>query len=258
MRRTLLAITAALSALGAGVLVPAQAITNGAPDDGAHPYVGLMAAYDDGGAFLWTCSGSFLDEDTFLTAGHCTELPAVTVKIWLGDGPLNPRLPMAGEGTPLTHPEYDPNDFTAHDLGVVELAQPVQGLDEFAELPGLDELDALTPSVQTTFTAVGYGLTRSSTPQADRYQDPKTRMVAHPRLLKINHRETGDGSFVVSANAKTGGTCAGDSGGPVLLEDSDVVAGVVSYGKNPLCGGQSGVYRVDRADDLDWLAEFAS
>jgi hypothetical protein len=30
---------------------------------------------------------------------------------------------------------------------------------------------------------------------------------------------------------------------------------VTSYGLNPTCGGTGGVYRLDRSDDLDWLAD---
>jgi hypothetical protein len=36
-----------------------------------------------------------------------------------------------------------------------------------------------------------------------------------------------------------------------------VIGGVTSFGLNWACGGTGGVYRVDKADDLDWLyAEF--
>lgn len=50
-----------------------------------------------------------------------------------------------------------------------------------------------------------------------------------------------------------GGTCFGDSGGPNFLGDTNVVAGVTSFGLNSTCGGTGGVYRVDRSDDLDRL-----
>jgi hypothetical protein len=46
---------------------------------------------------------------------------------------------------------------------------------------------------------------------------------------------------------------AGDSGGPNFVGTSNVIAGVTSYGLNTTCAGTGGVYRVDRADDLDWL-----
>ena len=55
----------------------ASAITDGELDGDGHPYVGLMVALDDDGNPLWRCSGTLLSEDLFLTAGHCTEAPAV-------------------------------------------------------------------------------------------------------------------------------------------------------------------------------------
>ena len=63
----------------------------------------------------------------------------------------------------------------------------------------------------------------------------------------------GDFSLLLSNNASTGGTCFGDSGGPNFLGDSNVVAGVTSFGLNGNCAGTGGVYRVDRGWNLDWL-----
>jgi secreted trypsin-like serine protease len=80
------------------------------------------------------------------------------------------------------------------------------------------------------------------------------RMLATPHLVQINTPGfTGDFSLLLSNNASTGGTCFGDSGGPNFIGDSNVVGGVTSFGLNGSCGGTGGVYRVDRADDLDWL-----
>jgi secreted trypsin-like serine protease len=103
------------------------------------------------------------------------------------------------------------------------------------------------------FTAVGYGL-QASSPVPSHNQALRTRMVAYPHLIQINSPGfTGDFSIMLSNNAHTGGTCFGDSGGPNFIGDSNVVAGVTSYGLNGNCAGTGGVYRVDRADDLEWL-----
>jgi hypothetical protein len=59
----------------------------------------------------------------------------------------------------------------------------------------------------------------------------RTRYVANPRLIQINTPGfTGDFSLLLSNNANTGGTYFGDSGGPNFLGDSNVVAGVTSFG----------------------------
>jgi secreted trypsin-like serine protease len=108
-----------------------------------------------------------------------------------------------------------------------------------------------------TFTAVGYGR-QMSFPTAAAWKSValRLRMVAHPHLLQINTGFTGDGSLMLSNNAATGGTCFGDSGGPNFLGTSNVVAAVTSFGLNSTCAGTGGVYRVDRADDLAWIATF--
>ncbi|MEA2660824.1 MAG: hypothetical protein QOH08_396, partial [Chloroflexota bacterium] len=61
MRRILLALTSA--AMFAGVLVmPVAAITNDYAKDFDHPFVGLIAFYDQSGVFQHRCSGSLLND----------------------------------------------------------------------------------------------------------------------------------------------------------------------------------------------------
>jgi len=141
-------------------------------------------------------------------------------------------------------------------LGVVVLDEPVV-MDEYGALPELNQLDAYKTQrgqQKVTFTAVGYGL-QESFPDAAAWQENnlRIRMVAHPKLNQINGGLVGDFSLLLSNNAHTGGTCFGDSGGPNFIGDSNVIAGVTSFGLNGNCAGTGGVYRVDRADDLDWL-----
>jgi len=129
--------------------------------------------------------------------------------------------------------------------------------DEYGVLPQLNQLDPLAKrrgKQDVTFTAVGYGLQKSF-PDAAAWKNSalRIRMVAHPRLIQINGGLVGDYSLLLSNNAHTGGTCFGDSGGPNFIGTSNVIAGVTSFGLNGNCAGTGGVYRVDRADDLDWL-----
>jgi hypothetical protein len=253
--------------LGAGLVMTTGvlAVTDGEPDGNRHPYVGLMVAQDDKGAPLWRCSGTLLSERVFLTAGHCTEAPAAHVEIWF-DADVEHFIPANGYpntgdvgGTPYTHPKYNPNAFFLYDMGVVVLDKPFY-LAQYGALPKLNELDRMTKTrgqQDVTFTAVGYGL-QESFPDAASWQEnnQRIRMLATPRLLQINTGFTGDGSLLLSNNAHTGGTCFGDSGGPNFIGNSNVVAGVTSFGLNGTCAGTGGVYRVDRSDDLEFLATF--
>jgi V8-like Glu-specific endopeptidase len=246
------------------LLAPAAgAITDGQLDGSRHPYVGLMVAQDQDGTPLWRCSGTLLSSRLFLTAGHCTESPAAHVEIWF-DADVQAGIPQNGYpndgdvgGTPYTHPQYDPNAFYLHDLGVVVLDRAVR-MSKYGKLPSLDQLDALKPGSSTIFTAVGYGL-QTAFPDAASWKEEaaRVRMYAEPQLVQINTGFTGDGSLVLSNNTNTGGTCFGDSGGPNFVGRTNVVGGVTSFGLNGTCGGTGGVYRVDRSDDLNWLATFS-
>lgn len=245
-----------------GVAAPAIAIKYGGLDGEGHPYVGLMVAQDADGNPLWRCSGTLLSSTVFLTAGHCTEAPAAHVEIWF-DADVESGIPANGYpntgdvgGTPYTHPQYDPNAFFLHDLGVVVLDRRFKRR-EYGVLPELGVLDKLATErglQDVTFTAVGYGLQFINPVFVE---SARVRMFSSPHLVQINTPGfTGDFSILLSNNHSTGGTCFGDSGGPNFIGTSNVVGGVTSFGINGNCAGTGGVYRVDTADDLDWLATF--
>ena len=279
MRRLIASLAVLAAALAIGI-VPASAITDGVPDQNGHPYVGLMVAKNAAGVPQWRCSGTLLSATIFLTAGHCAEAPAAQVEIWFDSGypnqiPLAAGYPAAGAnpcagitgypctgdatGTPFTHPQYDPNAFYLHDLGVVRLSSP-ETKASYGALPQLNVLDSLKSKKgqqDRTFTAVGYGLQKSFPDTASwKNQALRVRMVATPKLISVNTGIVGDFSIILSNNSSTGGTCFGDSGGPNFIGTSNVVGAVTSFGKNGNCAGQGGAYRVDKSDDLDWLATF--
>jgi secreted trypsin-like serine protease len=145
-----------------------------------------------------------------------------------------------------------------HDVGVVILEEPgVPNLPVYGALPSANQLDAMATrrsQQDVTFTAVGYGLQRINPVFVEQ---ERIRMVAHPHLIQINVPGfVGDFSLLLSNNHSTGGTCFGDSGGPNFLGDSNVVAGVTSFGINGNCAGTGGVFRMDRQNVLDFVNSF--
>ena len=253
-------------ALAFGTLGTAHAITDGAPDGTGHPHVGLLV-FDIGANPAWRCSGTLLSPTVLLTAGHCTD-GATGGRVWFEDDVRNAFSLGYPRGGPTsiefssihTHPQFGEGSFVLHDVGVVILSRPVT-VATYGVLPAANQLDALKVrrgQQDVTFTAVGYGLQKSF-PDAVSYKDQaiRLRMVANPHLLQINVPGfTGDFSLLLSNNAATGGTCFGDSGGPNFLGNSNVVAGVTSFGINTNCAGTGGVFRMDRQNVLDFVNSF--
>ena len=245
----------------------AFAITDGELDGEDHPNVVLLIM-DVGGEPTWRCSATLLSPTVVLTAGHCTsnypDEPFTGMRIFTESDVQNGdnTYPYAGGPNSIeaaewyAHPLYETAPFLYHDVGVVILEEPYY-LDEYGVLPEVDQLDQLKTRrgrQNTTFTAVGYGLQQINPVFV---QSEKIRMVAEPRLIQINVPGfTGDFSLLLSNNHSTGGTCFGDSGGPNFLGDSNVVAGVTSFGINGNCAGTGGVFRMDRQNVLDFVSLF--
>jgi secreted trypsin-like serine protease len=291
---------------------PASAIVGGAADASEHPYVGQLLFYvpttedprfdDPGGWFK--CTGTLIDADTVVTAGHCTYAVGVEgsapanplhggTDVWfsVSEAPDTSVLPLSSTFVPdrnedrytewsaaldasddwaeaestFTHPEYVDEAFLLHDVGVVELSEPIL-LPEYGSLPEVDYLDRYTGSAKerARFESVGYGLEGSS---------PKTsiggdiRKKADRRLISFKGAYGYRDISVVFSHAQggstTGGTCFGDSGGPTFdtststIEAQNLIVAVTSFGLNQNCKA-SGSYRIDQPDDIAFLLDPAS
>lgn len=265
----LLSLGAALGACDTPTTVPVEPIaarpvqiTDGTVDGNRHPAV-VLIIMDVAGEPAFRCSGTLISPTVVLTAGHCAGEPGefsglrVFTESDVENGDNN--YPFRGPNTIeakkwASHPQYTNAAFFLHDVGVVVLSKAVKlAGNQYGQLPSVNQLDALKPSSATTFTAVGYGLQLINPVfvQAD-----LIRMLATPHLVQINTGFTGNFSLMLSNNASTGGTCFGDSGGPNYLGNSNVIAGVTSFGLNGSCGGTGGVFRVDRQNVLDFVNGF--
>ncbi len=272
-KKTPFALLIVITVLAIAVSI-AGAITDGELDGEDHPHVVLLLMETESGA-MYRCSATLLSPTVALTAGHCTsnygyieeEGDYSAMRVFTEsdvDGGDN-NYPYAGNNSVeavswAAHPDYETDAFYVHDVGIVILEEPgVVGLEEYGTLPEVDQFDDLPMPAgrnnKTWFTSVGYGLQAIFTTEEQwELQSERIRMVAHPFLLQLNVPGiTGDFSLLLSNNHATGGTCFGDSGGPNFLGDTNIVAGVTSFGTNANCAGIGGVYRTDRADVQDFI-----
>lgn len=281
MRRKLAFAVFSVIVVLAIAVSPVAAITGNWVDDFEHPFVGLIVFYDENDVFLGRCSGSLLDPYNFLTAGHCvpdatraiiyfqqdaganydpaTELDPVTgYPEFCAAGTLGVACATSDEIYSYGFPQPLPN---THDVALVVLDQPIN-LPEYGQLPEAGHLDQLATARGTrnvTFTVSGYGLTYKN-----EEHNGKPNISFRERLMALstltNLRSAINDGFNVQTQgngAGRGGTCNGDSGGPVFHGgyESNLIVAVTSFGLNELCRGTDFAYRVDQPDVLAWLAE---
>ncbi len=276
--RTKFLIVAAVAVLMLVMVAPAAAVQYGQPDGNGHPYVGLVSFHNAAGVPLWRCTGTLVSSTVFLTAAHCTEPPAAKAVIWFSPGPIplgdwggsgtscagKTGYPCTGDasGTPHPHPGWTggltiPN---THDVGVVVLDAPYP-MAQYGKLAPLGYLDTLATKrglQNTEFTVVGYGL-QSVKP---RYSAIRERMVGTVSLVNLRSALTDGYNLHYSSNPGLGdgpgGTCFGDSGGPVFHtgDSGKVIVAVNSFVLNSNCKGAGFGYRTDTTDALNFLAGY--
>lgn len=279
MRRLLILIATVLALLTVGA-PSAQAITGNFEPDFEHEYVGLVVFYDENGEFLWRCSGSLLTDRVFLTAGHCADLGegAVSARVYFEQDaganydPVTQVDPVSGypeTGGITAHTLYSygfanfagfPNTL---DVGLVILDAPVQtvypNIDTYASLAAAGTLDAYGTGPQATVTVSGYGLTYTNPAKTISY---RSRLMAETFITNLVSRNTAGFNVQLATNpgGGRGGTCFGDSGGPVLLDDTDVIVAVNSYvlgQRITTCKGTAFAYRTDQQLVIDWILAHA-
>jgi len=264
---------------------PVFAITGNFVEDNQHPYVGLVVFYDANGEFLWRCTGTLISNWTLLTAGHCadTEGGAVTARVYFQqDAGVNydpatqidpvtgyPEYCAAGtEGTlcfeASTILNYDyPGSLrlpNTHDVGLVILDEPANlGYAELPEENFLNQFATARGTQDVLFTVSGYGLTYKEQPHNGKPNISfRERLMAEATLVNLNSALNAGFNLQTSGNGSgKGGTCNGDSGGPVFFggieSESDLVVAVTSFGLNALCRGTDFAYRIDQPDVLAWI-----
>lgn len=292
-------VVAAMVAILFATAAPGGAITYGEPDAGEHPYVGFIIYWVPAEKSWFSCSGTLLDADTFLTAAHCTYGIGTNgvergtqggTDVWatfkeenvLDGFPPRSDFDTAEElysarrawldanddfisGTAYHHDAYDNfREFPEnYDVGVVELSATGHGVTAFGALADLGTAEELAGDTgrgrnNVVVENVGYGI-QSVEPHP---MDVESRFKSTSRIVEVNGNISEGGNLHTLNNPSEtggrGGTCFGDSGGPVFVNDTNRVVAVVSFGFSGTCHGADYSWRVDTVDSYDFVVPFLS
>src|SRR5262245_2421259 len=249
---------------------PVAAITDGQRDE-VHTDVGEGRCTTETRRFR--CSGTLISPTVVLTAGHCTgdtgETPATNVFVSFNtDLPLDPLAPgitpqeraarAANYITGTAHP--DPgwtgklSVSKQHDQGVVVLDAPAA-----SKWPGITPAPLLPVGTlganqgvlkNETFTLVGYGVAIGA--KKSQIVVPERRFTTS--FLKNVQSEVVTFQINDRDSKAAGGSCFGDSGGPVFL--GSFVVGDSSFVNSLTCNATAGYQRVDTTYSRAFLEQF--
>jgi trypsin len=276
MRRVAVSVFVVVATL-ATTVAPAGAISGGQLDGNLHPNVAMIVFYQPDGRFR--CSATLVSPTVLVTAAHCTvgDIGKVIVTF----DPVSPAIPRARDdtgnglssigyaapvagfltGTPHAHPLYDGelqlNDL--HDVGVVVLDAPYD-LARPAALPPLGYLETLSRGngglSHQLFTLVGYGVFFDK-PAAGPQKPTAVRDLTRRYTDAVGQNATSQ-VLKLAENANDsrggGGSCFGDSGGPVF--HGGYLVADTSFGASQFCRSFGGYYRLDIADARSFLDDF--
>jgi V8-like Glu-specific endopeptidase len=276
MKRVLALGVLAAAVVAASFVARADAVIGGTPDGNAHKGVGYVVFYDKTMTPLWRCTGSLVSTRVVLTAGHCAGTydnasgvhTPVLAQVWF-DKEIKSKGNYAGGsclgvkgwpcsggdsfGVPKAIESYvgSTEEGSSHDLGVVALLS-AQNKHDVLPLASVGKLEQTAPG--SLMTIVGYGLQDYTGTERQRVQGTVKFLRAEDGTVEDDELYFAD----FTNDAPGAAACNGDSGGPVLNAQGQIVAvmSLVDGSTDGACLGGAYHYRTDTTEAKAFLARF--
>ncbi|HZO69712.1 MAG TPA: trypsin-like serine protease [Kribbellaceae bacterium] len=290
MRRTRWAVAVLTTAALCVTTTQAVAINsyNATPAPERTEVGAFVALWDNTGdgvpdRFDWVCSGTMVDDDTYLTAAHCTDdWPAGTrfyvsleqdfqslldAQVAAGRTPQQQADALLAaekivQGDPHQDPAFPGSSADSHDIGVIDFADRAKTPQDVwnftpATLPTAGQLSTLGARAldALSWTVVGYGTQEAvNGPGGQTHPGGGVRMKAPVDFNALNKAWVRLSMIEPQGN---GGACYGDSGGPNFVEIGGelVLAATTITGDTP-CYATNVVYRMDTTSARTFLASY--
>ncbi|EDV90648.1 chymotrypsin-1 [Drosophila grimshawi] len=221
--------------LDGDVVIPESRIVGGseAPEAWAPYQVSIMSTFGE-----HVCGGSIIDEHWILTAAHCLEWPINFLRIITGTNDYTKPGAEYVVDSAKKHCEHD-KPMYHNDIALIHTATPIVYNARTQPIQMASKKNILHPGDKLTLT--GWGSTRAWGRFPTQLQTIDLSYVDHStcKAMVRNADWLGEG-HICSFTKEGEGSCNGDSGGPLINANHELV-GLVNWGE-PCAVGYPDVY----------------
>ncbi|KAH6692220.1 extracellular trypsin protease [Plectosphaerella plurivora] len=193
------------------------------------------------------CGGTLLNENTVLTAAHCSSANAASVSVRAGSlvsGIFHSGGILSEVSSIEIHPQFDIKRPFDSDVAIWKLSTPIPKSQNigYATLAAADS----DPTARTLMTAAGWGTTAAEGRPPDSLRKVDVPVIGRNTCRGFYGNDVTGTMFCAGLVEGGKDSCQGDSGGPLIDANTKTLMGVVSWGRGCADARSPGVYaRVD-------------